>query len=278
MNNQLELNDYKQQVADLYSRRSDNYDDGAWHPRIAHRLVEYAHLNHGQQVLDIATGTGIVAIKAAQIVGIKGQVIGIDISTGMIEQAKQKVETLGLGNVEFQLADAEALNFPENSFDCIFCSSALIWMSDLSGALQHWYQLLKPGGLLGFHAFADTAFVGGVVAQRVLEKYGISLLFNKPTGTVEKCHNLLKQARFVEIDINTEQDGGYISLESAKGMWSGNGSVPAPGQHPNPLLQLSSEHLTQARVEFDAKLEILETKQGIWNDITTFYTFGRKAA
>lgn len=278
MNNQLELNDYKQQVADLYSRRSDNYDDGAWHPRIAHRLVEYAHLNHGQQVLDIATGTGIVAIKAAQIVGIKGQVIGIDISTGMIEQAKQKVETLGLGNVEFQLADAEALNFPENSFDCIFCSSALIWMSDLSGALQHWYQLLKPGGLLGFHAFADTAFVGGVVAQRVLEKYGISLLFNKPTGTFEKCHNLLKQARFVEIDINTEQDGGYISLESAKGMWSGNGSVPAPGQHPNPLLQLSSEHLTQARVEFDAKLEILETKQGIWNDITTFYTFGRKAA
>jgi ubiquinone/menaquinone biosynthesis C-methylase UbiE len=278
VNNQLELNDYKQQVADLYSRRSSNYDDGAWHPRIAHRLVEYAHLHHGQQVLDIATGTGMVAIEAAQIVGIEGRVIGIDISTGMIEQAKQKVETLGLANVEFQLADGEALNFPENSFDCIFCSSALIWMSDLSGALQHWYQLLKPGGLLGFHAFADTAFVGGVVAQRVLEKYGISLLFSKPTGTVEKCHNLLKQAGFVEIDINTEQDGGYISLESAKGMWSGNGSVPTPGQHPNPLLQLSSEHLTQARVEFDAELEILQTKQGVWNDITIFYTFGRKAA
>jgi ubiquinone/menaquinone biosynthesis C-methylase UbiE len=59
----------------------------------------------------------MVAIEAAQIVGIEGRVIGIDISTGMIEQAKQKVETLGLGNVEFQLADGEALNFPENSFD-----------------------------------------------------------------------------------------------------------------------------------------------------------------
>ncbi len=278
MNNQLKLDDYKQQVADLYSRRSSNYDNGDWHPRIAHRLVEYAHLRPSQHVLDIATGTGMVAIEASQIVGIEGRVSGIDISADMIEQAKQKTETLGLGNVEFQLADAEALNFPENSFDCIFCSSALIWMSDLLGALRHWHQLLKPGGLLGFHAFADTAFVGGVVAQRVLEKYGISLLFSKPTGTVEKCHNLLTQAGFVEIDIKTEQDGGYISLESAKGMWAGNGSAPVPGQHPNPLLQLSSEQLAQARVEFDAELETLQTEQGVWNNITIFYTFGRKAA
>lgn len=278
MNNQLELDDYKQQVADLYSRRSSNYDNGDWHPRIAHRLIESAHLRPGQHVLDIATGTGMVAIEAAQIVGTKGRVIGIDISTGMIEQAKRKVETFGLGNVEFQLADAEALDFLENSFDYIFCSSALIWMSDLPGALRHWHQLLKPGGSLGFHAFADTAFVGGVVAQRVLEKYGVSLLFSKPTGTVEKCHDLLKQAGFVEIGIDTEQDGSYISLESAKGMWLGNGSAPAPGQHPNPLLQLSSEHLTQARVKFDAELETLQTKQGVWNDITIFYTFGRKAA
>jgi ubiquinone/menaquinone biosynthesis C-methylase UbiE len=159
VNNQLELDDYKQQVADLYSCRSANYDNGDWHPRIAHRLVEYAHLCPGQHVLDIATGTGMFAIEAAQIVGIEGRVIGIDISTGMIEQAKRKAETLGLGNIEFQFADAEALNFPENSFDCIFCSSALIWMSDLLDALRHWHQLLRPGGLLGFHAFADTAFV-----------------------------------------------------------------------------------------------------------------------
>lgn len=278
MNNRLKLDDYKQEVADLYSRRSSNYDNGEWHPRIAHRLVESAHLLPGQHVLDIATGTGMVAIETAQIVGIEGRVIGIDISTGMIEQAQRKVETLGLGNVEFQLADAEALNFPDNSFDCIFCSSALIWMSDLLGALRHWHQLLKPGGLLGFHAFADTAFVGGIVAQRALEKYGISLLFSKPTGTVEKCHSLLQQAGFVEIDIKTEQDGGYISLESAKGMWAGNGSTPAPGQYPNPLLQLSSEQLTQARVEFDAELETLQTEQGVWNYITIFYTFGQKAA
>jgi uncharacterized protein (DUF1501 family) len=56
-----------------------------------------------------------------------------------------------------------------------------------------------------------------------------------------------------------------------------NGSSPVPGQYPNPLLQLTPEQLAQARVEFDAELEALQTEQGIWNDITIFYAFGRKA-
>lgn len=72
MNYPIELNDYKQQVANLYSGRSSNYDNGDWHPRIAQRLVKYAQLNLRQQILDIATGTGMVAIEAAQIVGTEG--------------------------------------------------------------------------------------------------------------------------------------------------------------------------------------------------------------
>lgn len=271
------MNEYKQQVANLYSSRSSSYDNGDWHPRIAQRLVEYAQLDPGQQVLDIATGTGIVAIEAAQIIGTEGRVIGVDISAGMLDVAKRKSETLGLSNIEFLLADAEDLNFPDNSFDHVFCSSAFIWMSDLIGVLKLWHKLIKPGGLLSFHAFADTAFVGGVVAQKVLENYGISLLLNRTTGTVDKCYDLLQQAGFEKINIKTEQDGSYISLEQAKRMWPGSGSCPAPGQYPNPLLELSSKQLTQAKAEFDAELETLNTEQGIWNDITIFYTFGRKA-
>ncbi len=275
MSDQLILNEYKQQIADLYSRRSQTYDDGDWHPRIAHRLVEHARISRGKHVLDIATGTGMVAIEAAQLVGSEGRVVGVDISNGMLEQAKRKVEALGLSNIEFQLADAEALDFPENSFDVVLCSSAFIWMSDLIAALRLWHRLLKPGGLVGFHAFAETAFVGGVVAQKVAEKYGISYAMSKPTGTVEKCHDLLAAAGFEAIEIKAEQDGGYISLEQAKRMWAGS-EHPAPGQFPNPLSQLSSEQLEQAKAEFEAQLSALVTEQGIWNDITIFFTFGRK--
>jgi ubiquinone/menaquinone biosynthesis C-methylase UbiE len=277
MTDQLNLNQYKQQIADLYNRRSQTYDEGDWHPRIAHRLVEYAGIRRGQQVLDIATGTGMVAIEAAQLVGPEGRVIGVDIAAGMLAEAKRKVEAFGLTNIEFHLADAEALEFPDNSCDRILCSSAFIWMQDIGAALRHWYHFLKPGGLIGFHAFAETAFVGGVVAQKVMEKYGVSIAMSKPTGTVEKCHNLLAKAGFEAINIQPEQDGGYISLEQAKRMWMGS-EHPAPGQFPNPLSQLSSEQLEQAKAEFEAELEALVTEQGIWNDITIFYSFGQKPA
>ena len=274
----IKLDEYKQQIADIYSSRSSHYDNGEWHPRIAHRLVELAQLQTGKQVLDLATGTGLVAIEAARIVGAEGRVIGIDISTGMVDVARQKAQELGLQNINFQLADAEALNFPADTFDYIFCSSALIWMSDLLGALRHWHQLLKPGGKIAFHAFAETAFLGGVMTQQVLATYNVSLLLNLPTGTVKKCHNLLQQAGFEAIEIESVPDGNWISLERAKEMWAGNSSFPAPGQHPHPAFQITAAQLAQARVEFDAALEKLQTDRGIWDDGTIFYTFGRKPA
>lgn len=102
-------------------------------------------------------------------------------------------------------------------------------------------------------------------------------MLNKPTGTVEKCYNLLQQAGFEEIEIQTEPDGSYISLEKAKGMWLSVSSSPMPGQYPNPLMKLSTDQLLRAKNEFDAELEILNTERGVWNDTTTFYVFGRKA-
>ena len=58
-------------------------------------------------------------------------------------------------------------------------------------------------------------------------------------------------------------------------MWAGT-SHPAPGQYPHPLSQLSTEQLKQAKLEFENELKVLQTDQGIWNDITTFYIYGRK--
>ena len=124
MNNQPKLDKYKQEIADLYTRRSQTYDNSDWHLQIARRLVEYGQVSSGQQVLDIATGTGHVAIAATQIVGSEGRVIGVDISAGMLDVARNKALELNLNNTEFLLADAENLDFPGNSYDRIFCSSA----------------------------------------------------------------------------------------------------------------------------------------------------------
>lgn len=130
MSQQLDLNDYKRRVADLYNRRSQTYDDREWNLQICDRLLEYSQVSSRQHILDIGTGTGHLAIAAAQIVGTQGRVIGVDISEQMLDRARSKVKALGLSNVEFQLADAEALNYPANSFDRILCANTFPWIEN----------------------------------------------------------------------------------------------------------------------------------------------------
>ncbi len=278
MINQLDLNDYKQGIADLYNRRSQTYDDSEWHLQICHRLLEYSLVSSGQHILDIGTGTGHLAIAAAQIVGTEGRVIGVDISALMLEQARSKVEALGLSNLEFQLADAEALNYPANSFDRILCANTFPWIEDKEAALRLWYQFLKPGGLIGIHTPADTAYIGYVVLRYVFERYGVTLEPSNRIGAIDTCQNLLANAGFEAIEIKTEQHGSYISLDKAKASWEGIVSLPSHRKSKDFLSQLSSEQLVQAKAEFEAELEALQTEQGIWDDLTTWYIRGRKPA
>lgn len=274
MNNFVELNEFKQQVADIYSHRSNNYDDESdFHPRLAHRLIECVGIYNGQKILDIATGTGLVAIEAAQLVGSEGKVVGVDISTGMLDQAKGKIEAAGLRNIELRQADAEKLEF-DNSFDRVLCCSALPLMTNLQATLRLWHRFLKPDGLIGLCVFAETAFVTGVVLQKVAQKYSVSLIFNDLTGTETKCYTLLQQAGFKDIEIKTAQYGGYISLSAAKKSWEGSLKYPLC----RPLEQLSTEQLQQAKADYFIQLQALETDKGIWNDITAFFVLGRKKA
>lgn len=111
------LTDYKQQVTAFFDTRT-NYDNDFTYRR-AIPVVELAQLQTGQQVLDVATGTGILAIAAAQLVGSEGKVVGVDISPGMLSQARQKIEAAGLQNIELIQVDADYLNFSDESFDAI---------------------------------------------------------------------------------------------------------------------------------------------------------------
>ena len=272
MSNQVELDEFKQQVADLYTQRSHSYDQSDFHPLLAHHLIEHVGIHPGQEILDIATGTGLVAIEAAQLVGSEGRVVGVDISTGLLNQAKRKIEAAGLSNIELREADAEVLNFPDNSFDRVLCCSALPLMTNVPADLRMWRRFLKPDGLIGLAVFAETAFVTGVVLQKVAKRYGISLIFNDLTGTEEKCYAVLQEAGFESVEVKTEQFGRYISLSEVKGSWEGSFKHPLCYQ----LMQLKPEQLEEAKAEYLAELEALVTDKGIWNDITTFFVLGRK--
>lgn len=275
----LELDAYKQGVADFYDRRSQGYDEGEWRIQVCHRLLEYSPVSVGESILDIGTGTGCIAIASAKTIGAQGHVTGVDISPKMLKQAHRKVTALGLNNVTFQLADAETLDYSARQFDHILCANTFPWMSDKAATLRLWHRFLKPGGRIAVHTPADTAYVGAVTLRKVLAKHGLSLEASNRIGSMDQCRTLFEKSGFEAVEIKTEQHGSHTDLDKAKATWDAvvvHPSVTSPKVMNNGFLNLSQLQLAQIKSEFDAALEVLQTEQGIWDDLTTLYILGRK--
>lgn len=269
MKEQADLNEYKQQLIADFNART-NYDND-FRYRFADPLVKLAQLQKGQHVLDIATGTGIVAIASAQIVGSEGKVIGLDISSGMLAQAQRKIEAANLQNIELIEADADYLNFPDGSFDAILCSSAIVYLTNIPASLRQWYRFLKPGGIVAFSCNAETALTASILFRQKVQEYGITIANpNEILGTPERCQNLLQEAGFKDIKIVTEQFGFY--LNNAQEAWQPNANSACGF----PVFQLAPDKLEQLKAEYITEFEALATEQGFWNDITTFFVLAHK--
>jgi len=269
------MDTYKQHVIELYNLRT-TYDreEGTHHPREANLLLESVPLKKGQKILDVATGTSLVAISAAQKVGSQGHVIGIDMSPGMLHQAKQKVEAARLQNIELIETDAEHINFSDNSFDVIFCCSAIVLLTNIPASLKKWYRFLKTGGFVAFTCPPETAYMASVYTNICTRLLGISMPhILEPLGTPEKCHNLLQQAGFRDIKLKIEPSGRYRNLRDVELSWQGI-NLRFKG---NPLLsKLSHEQLEQLQVEYKTEIDKLATDKGVWEDTTTFFIRAQK--
>ncbi len=112
---------------------------GAWYRRQA---LSKAGLSAGMGVLDVATGTGLVAREAAGIVGEQGQVVGLDLSAGMLTELRR-----GL-NIPVIQATAERLPVPADCFDFVCMGYALRHVADLKQTFAEFHRVLKPGGTL----------------------------------------------------------------------------------------------------------------------------------
>src|SRR5256885_3944429 len=90
-----------------------------YHAPIARRLLELAHVEEGDRILDIGCGTGIVAFEAADVVGETGVVVGIDLAKRAVQLAADKAAAARLRHVRVEVMDSRALRFPSGSFDAV---------------------------------------------------------------------------------------------------------------------------------------------------------------
>lgn len=278
MSSSLDLDSYKQAIAESYDRRSSNYDEGEWRKQVCDHLLTYSQVGADQSILDIGTGTGYLAIAAAKKVGSQGSVVGVDLSPEMLKKASSKAEAAELSNIQFQLADAEKLSYQDASFDYVLCANTFPWISNKEAVLKSWQRFLKPGGRITVHTPADTAYVGSVVLRKVLATYDIEVEPSNRTGSVEQCQHLFETAGFRNIEIKQEQHGSYTNFENARAAWKGVIETPSALslKVSDGISQLSSTRLEKVRLEFEAALAAQQTEKGIWDDLTTLYVLGQK--
>tara|TARA_R110001583_G_scaffold52821_1_gene163636 strand:- start:17086 stop:17814 length:729 start_codon:yes stop_codon:yes gene_type:complete len=226
----------KEQVTKMFDTISKEYDglnrvisfgiDIKWR----NKVVEIVGASNPEKILDIATGTGDLAINLTKTNAKK--IIGLDISEGMLTIGKQKIEKLQLSNkIEMVLGDSEKIPFSNNSFDAITVAFGVRNFEDLEKGLSEIYRVLKPNGtfvVLETSVPTKTPFKQGykIYSTKILPIIG--KLFSKDKSAYKYLsdsaasfphgkafNNILDKIGFIAIE-NKPQTFGVASIYVSK--------------------------------------------------------------
>jgi demethylmenaquinone methyltransferase / 2-methoxy-6-polyprenyl-1,4-benzoquinol methylase len=136
-------------IAGLYDRMNTVMTAGLHH-EWRRRATDLAELAPGGRALDVATGTGDLALELAARVGADGEVVGVDFSERMLEVARAKASartaTLDGATVRFETGNALALSYPDGAFDAATVGFGARNFSDLGRGLSEMARVVRPGG------------------------------------------------------------------------------------------------------------------------------------
>lgn len=198
--------------------------DKAWR-RFA---VAKSGLKPGGTAIDVATGTGKLAIELAKVVGPKGRVVGVDFSEKMLDRARINISNTGCEEViELVTERAENLPFPDNTFDCATIGFALRNVTDIKKTLEEMKRVVKAGGkvisleftqpknwlfrkIYYFYFFKILPFVGGIISRkREAYTYLPNSVVNFPSQ--EKLKEIMEGTGLKDIKIYT-LTGGIVAV------------------------------------------------------------------
>jgi ubiquinone/menaquinone biosynthesis C-methylase UbiE len=131
-----------------------------WHPKMVHQLramteilVSHAKIKPGDQVLDLASGSGEPALSIAKMIAPTGQIVATDLSAAMVTIAEENARQAQIENIQFKKADVHALPFENDSFDAVTSRLGVMYFWDCQKALSEIKRVLKPNGIVSLIAW-----------------------------------------------------------------------------------------------------------------------------
>ncbi len=215
--------DKKQGLQQTFDCVAKGYDHPAlsFFPETAKRMIQYLGSSESTkvQLLDVCTGTGVVAIEAAsQHSNIA--VTGIDLSSGMLAEAQLKANQQGLDNISFQQMDLDHLTFADEAFDVATCSFGLFFLDDMKQALSNIKSKVKASGKIAISTFSEGSFEPmSVLFLELYESFGYEVppLSWKQITTDEQLIALFSSVGIDAVSIYREPLGFHMT--SAKDWW-----------------------------------------------------------
>ena len=234
----------------------------------AQRLLELLSLEPGDRLLDVACGTGAVAIPAAKQVGPSGQVTATDYSPCMVAETEKEATKHGLSNITCACMEAQNLDFPDNSFDALTCGFALFFFPGMQRALAEMRRVLVPGGKLGLSLWAKGAIVPQwPILGETIKEYGLRPVVPNPIAWRPKdIEALLTSAGFSDIEMAEERYD--LPSREASEVWEFTLSV---GPIEVMLEQLPKNKRQEFIDAFLSRIQELATPEGIPANFRVLY-------
>jgi len=176
----------------------------------ARALVDWSALKSGESVLDVGSGTGAAARYAAELVGLSGRVIGIDLDAGMIQVAKSLSPVNG-AVIEWYEKSAYELPLKDQTIDVVLSAQTLQFLKDRPLALSEKYRVLKPGGRVVVSLWSDIEenpyfdILADAISKHVGEETAASLQAIFSLSNADEMRALLESAGFTNIEMTVKQ-------------------------------------------------------------------------
>jgi ubiquinone/menaquinone biosynthesis C-methylase UbiE len=263
-------------AAATFNAASDRYDHPAnsYWDRFGRGTVERLGLEPEARVLDVCCGSGASALPAAEQVGPKGSVLGIDLAVDLLGLAFHKARARGLDNVVWRVGDLLDLDLPDEHYDAVVCGFGVFFIPDMAAAVRELWRMVRPGGKLALTTWgprlfepANAAFWGTIRDARP-DLYKFVNPWDRichPPG----LHALMEQAGVPNVLIDVEC--GRHAVESPEAWWT----IVLGSHYRGVIEQLAPDQRERVR---QANLAAVRDKGIRWLECNVVYAVAAKGA